>query len=249
MITDKYQIFIQKITEISLRQRIIDSAFKRELEALNEYHLKKDISDVIRRDVFNSYNIFTGESELYGHREITVSALTKMTISHKNFQYCWLLANAFEQFENFITDVYLEVNSPDAKSKRDVNKFLSFFTEKYDYLKQHEKNNASKMHLRVIVLFIEQLRHLIVHKECKLPVELEAFIDKVIKKSGINNNRSEHEAFAKQYFNNGYVYIIEVPLDEDSLLPLYHDTYTHLISYLIGYARLLTESVSCEKIV
>jgi hypothetical protein len=225
-------------------QRVANNSFKREFEVLVEYEKNNPSSKVISRDAFGAYNIFTGELEKYATRETEVSKLITLTAQHKNHQYCWLLSNVFEKFEAFINSSYTLMNNS-TESKRDLRKVLTFFTDNLSYLKQHEKNNKSGIHLKIAILYIEKLRHAIVHSQGKLD-DVEAFVSKTINESGISNNRSDHEGFIKQYISNNQVVIVETPLDDDRSLSRYHDVYTHLVSYLIGYAGLVNKAVSLK---
>ncbi|WP_415668845.1 hypothetical protein, partial [Vibrio rarus] len=235
----------EEIADISLMQRVVNNSFKREFEVLGEYEKSNLPSTVISSDAFGAYNIFTGELEKYAIRETEISKLITLTEQHKNNQYCWLLSNAFEKFEKFINTTYNLMSNSD-KSKRDLRKVLTYFTDNLPYLKKHEKNNKSGIHLKIAILYIEKLRHAIVHSQGKLD-DVEIFVSKTIKDSGISNNKKDHEEFIKQYISNNQVVIFETPIGNKSAFPRYHDVYTHLVSYLIGYAGLVNKAVNLHK--
>lgn len=248
VIDNEYEQFLQKVADISLMQRVVDDAFKREMNSLSNCEDVRGPSEIIRHDAFGCYSLTTGKLEKYAFRETTVSNLIKMTCIHKNNQYCWLLASIFEQFEVYIKSAYIRASSSN-KAPRDLRKILSFFTEKYTYLKKKEHENAFGIHLRVAVLLIEKLRHLIVHSQGELQNDINEFVGRLINESGINNNNQEHIEFIKQYFVDDKVILIEVPLATESSLPLHYDTYTHLISYLLGYAGLVNDCVVQSEII
>ncbi|MDA3140379.1 hypothetical protein [Vibrio metschnikovii] len=244
-INEYYDEFIQKVADISLMQRVVDDAFKREMKVLMEYEFKERSSDIIRHDALGYHNLFTGKLEKYAFRKTTVSDLIRMTFIHKNTQYCWLMASAFECFEKFIKHVYLYASNNNEVHKLCLRKILSFISDNNGNIKRYEKNNTSGIHLKVAVLFIEKLRHAIVHAQGFIGSEVNELVSKIFKESGVVNdgNRHVHEDFIKQYIKDRHIILVEVPIETQGRLPLYHNTYTHLVSYLIGYAGLVNKYI------
>lgn len=173
--------------------------------------------------------------------------MKKLTLWHKNSQYCWLLTQAYDWFEKFIFSSHKLVLGKQPK-KQALNYSLSFFSSTYKRVKESEEINASGIHLKIAVLMIEQLRHQIVHAQGCVN-DFDEFSEKIISKSGISNNNPEHREFFRQFVLDDKVYLLERPIKDGYNLPRYHDTYTHLVSYLIGYAGLVKDAAELSQVV
>ncbi|XPF94899.1 hypothetical protein ACM9HF_02485 [Colwellia sp. RE-S-Sl-9] len=242
-IKSSYNDLLKDLADINLIQQVANAAFKREFDILNEFEKNKSPDSVVGNYAFGFDNPFSGKVEKYEFRKTSISDLKSLTMQQKNNQYCWLLANAFEKFESYVNYSYEVLTTKTAPRK--LNKVLAYFSENYPQLNESEKRNKFKIHLKIAVILVEKLRHSIVHMQgCIL--EPNAFINKVIEESGINNDRLEHEDFIQQFIFNGKVYIVEQPIIDNDLLPRYHDIYRYLVSYLLAYAFLIKEHAECN---
>ena len=233
-----YNNLLKDLADINLIQQVANAAFKREFDILDEFEKSKSPNFVVGSYAFGFDNPFSGEVEKYAFRKTSLSDLKSLTLKQKNNQYCWLLSNAFEKFESYVKRSYEMLTTKTAP--RDLKTTLTYFSNNYPLLNENEKSNKCNIHLKIAVLLVEKLRHAIVHEQgCIL--DSKAFINKVIKQSGINNDRLEHEKFIQQFIFDGKVYIIELPIVDGDLLPRYHDIYRHLVSYLLAYAYLIKE--------
>jgi hypothetical protein len=70
------------------------------------------------------------------------------------------------------------------------------------------------------------------------------FTSKVIRQSGIGNDRRLHEEFVSQFIFENKVFILEVPANNHTILKTFHDQYRILVSYLISYAYLVKDAAS-----
>ncbi|HCS63917.1 MAG TPA: hypothetical protein DIW64_07395 [Cellvibrio sp.] len=239
IIREKYQKLREDFAELNLLQRVVNDAFKREFEVLAEHEKSNDPSKIVSHEAFGFDNPFSGRLEKYAFRKTTIKTLKEITVSHKNTQYCWLIADAFEKFEKYLKFVYERLTT---RKERDLKKILSYFSNNYDSLKKNEETNAFEVNLKIAVLLVEKLRHAIVHNQGKIE-DLEIFTNKVINDSGINNNRDEHELFISQFFIENRVTLLESPIADGLLLQRYHNVYRHVASYLLSYAYLVNEVI------
>lgn len=122
-----------------------------------------------------------------------------------------------------------------------LNQMLTHFSEKHPDIKNRESKNAFDINLRIAVHLVEKMRHSIVHNQGFVNNK-ESFINKVISQSGVGNNKSSHEEFVSQFILEDKICILETPANHDSHLPLYHDQYRMLVSYLISYAYLVNDA-------
>ena len=52
------------------------------------------------------YDAQTGETAVYGSRKLSVEARVRLVGEKKNREYCWLLVEAYEEFEDYIERAY-----------------------------------------------------------------------------------------------------------------------------------------------
>ncbi|MFC3031160.1 hypothetical protein ACFOEE_01300 [Pseudoalteromonas fenneropenaei] len=241
LIAGYYEDLLKNMANIALMQRVINNSFQREFDLLNEYESNNSPLKIISRDAFGYYDPFTGELEKYAFRQTSVEELKKLTLWQKNSQYCWLLTQAYEWFEKYIFDSHVLLVSQKT-NKNYLSTSLSFFSSKYPQIEKAEKTTVSRINLKVALLMIEQLRHQIVHVQGNVK-NFDEFSKKIIDRSGVNNDKLKHKEFFQQFVLHDKVYLLERPISDDCRLNLYHDIFTHLVSYLIGYSRLVKNSV------
>lgn len=218
------EIFIRfgdRFTDIALYQRAAKNTAKKELEELNKYaeHLKTNPS--MEKFGFSVHSMhfndpITGEARSYGYRKSSVSDRTLLVVKQKNKQYCWLLAEAYEEFEDYLESIYAYIGMRDnstwlmsdygnvsqsdlvskdfdwylerARNKRDApQSILSRLRILYPELPTAEVNNKLNVNLKVAIELIERLRHIIVHKG-GVTGSKKQFIEDVLKASGVWKN-------------------------------------------------------------
>ena len=232
----EYDEMLEGLAELNSLQRVANNAFKREFSVIDSYYEDNQVDKIISRDAFGFKNPFTGKTEKYAFKNITIDDLRKTTIWHKNNQYCWLLMSAYEKFEIFLKNSFLILKN-DGET-RNIQPIRLYFTDTYPEFKKSEARNKFGIHLRVAVTLVEKMRHVIAHQQCNVP-DIKEFVKRVIDDSGINNDKSDHEEFVSQFIVENKVFILETPANNDKLLPVHHDLYTNLVSYLISYAYLV----------
>ncbi|WP_305856616.1 hypothetical protein [Balneatrix alpica] len=239
LIKEQYHKLLEDFAELNLLKHVVDNAFRREFEVIAEYEKNNDPSKIVSLIAFGFDNPFSERLEKYDFREITVEKLKELTVLHKNTQYCWLVASAFEKFERFLKIVFKMFF---LKEERYVRKMLHCFSRDYGLVKAGEEKNAFDVNLKVAVLLVEKLRHVIVHNQ-GIVEDLESFTEKVISDSGVNGDRNKHELFIKQFFIGNRILLLESPVKNDCGLQRHHDVYRHMASYLLSYAYLVSEVV------
>lgn len=140
----------------------------------------------------SSWNIKTGRRETVGHTSYSFEDLVKTARQHHNKQYQWLLVEAYEAFEDYISEIHAYVGYKDhtfwyAKYFGDIsidelkNKDLKFFKDcvkrdnkkpesiythfrkKMPLIELFEKNNSKNIDYKFKIMLISKLRHKIVH--------------------------------------------------------------------------------------
>ncbi|MFT7293014.1 MAG: hypothetical protein ACI87Q_000860 [Pseudohongiellaceae bacterium] len=210
-----------RMSEIELLHRSTKELANRELRKINEYAGSIKDNDELKELSSSHHNmkfndVKTGNSRFYDQTKLSLEDRYLHVLLHKNKQYQWLLAEAYEEFEDFLENVYAfygyvnntfwplkdygsitlsELSTKDfdwhakqAKNKKDAPKsILNKFRSQFPELVKIEKNNALKTNLALAITLIEKLRHIIVHKGGKVDSK-EEFIKLVAQESGVYNN-------------------------------------------------------------
>lgn len=213
--------FYSKMTKIYLYQRAMKDIAKKEFEAIERFEKAVEEKPKLK-DLSMSYqNMFfhradDGEIVFFGQEKLSIEDKRLSIILHKNKQYQWLLAEAYEEFEDCLIHLYAYAGYSDhkfwlmrdfgdirldelpgksfewfcdqAKKLRESNlSIINRFRNTFNKLKQIETNNHFGINLYLAVTLIENLRHIIVH--CGGVVsDLDVFKKKVLKKCGLINN-------------------------------------------------------------
>jgi hypothetical protein len=162
------------------------------------------------------YDARTGIIKFYNHKKRSLEDRYLHVLLHKNKQYQWLLAEAYEEFEDYLENIYAyygginnafwplqdygnislsELGNKDyawyaeqAKKKKDIpHSILNRFRKQFPELMTVEATNKLEINLSLAVTLIEKLRHVIVHKGGKVSSK-EAFIKLTTQQSGLYNN-------------------------------------------------------------
>jgi hypothetical protein len=218
---DLFNSYSNKIAQIHLYQRAMQKIATNELKQLNkDAKAFEQYSDF--GDLSASYDnmFFTGakrgEPIFYGHFERSIEERKLAVVLHKNKQYQWLLAEAYEEFEDFLENAYALAGFKDnnfwplrdygnislkelqkkpltwfvsqAKKKKDIpSSIINKFRETYPEISKVEKENSLNVNLRLSITLIEYLRHIIVHKAGRVTDKNE-FVKVVLQKLGLYNN-------------------------------------------------------------
>ena len=220
--------FRDRLTENELLRRAGKEMAAREVKRYLELALEAE-QHPDRAPLFSSiHNMFfseaqTGEPAVYGAR--TLSAEDRVTLigERKNREYCWLLAEAYEEFEDYIERIYafLGKRDPEAwplgdfgnvrlselkskdfgwyletvkrRQKQRPKEILNRLRVLYPDLEAVERANELGMNLRVALELIENLRHKVVHARGQV-ADLEEFTEGVLERCGLWNNGRPNEA-------------------------------------------------------
>ena len=224
-----YYDFSGKMSGFQLFQRVVQKTSEKELIAFHEYSeslANNPKQKVISQSLDNMYFhcARSGRLKIFDQKKSSVEDRKLAVIMHQNKQYQWLLAEAYECFEDYLESMYAcagfadkslwplcdfgnisinELNNQDfnffleqSRKKRDVPRsILRQFRNVFPELKELEIKNKLKINLHLALTFIELLRHIIVHKNGWVS-DKDEFTEKVIQKVGLFNNGRYKSAHA-----------------------------------------------------
>ena len=163
------------------------------------------------------YDAMTGTATPYGHSELSAEDKLRLIATQKNRQYCWLLVEAYEEFEDYIERIYAYIGKrnaddwvledfgnirlPDLREKdyqwhletvkrkysQNPRRLLNKLRNLYPNLRCVEQHNALDTNLQVAIELIANLRHQIVHTRGQV-VSLEDFCKVILENCGLWNN-------------------------------------------------------------
>ena len=162
------------------------------------------------------YSAYDNFPRPFGYKSRKIDEMSDSVLIHKNKQYQWLLAEAYEYFEDFLEEAYayaglidkniwpLEdfgnatLNELDVKSyewfllkarkiKNQSSHITNQFRNKFPNINSIENSNKLKVNLKLALILVEQLRHIIVHKGGVVGNK-DDFVKNIIKKSGLYHN-------------------------------------------------------------
>jgi hypothetical protein len=207
------------MADITLHQRAVDAVSKRELEQLSkQVEAIKDNPDLqeISYDAhgMHFYSAIDGQPIQYAGKRRSVEDRAKSVYLNKNRQYQWLLAEAYEAFEDAIEGAYAysgfkdhgswpladygpitlgelsKQNFPwfkDRAQKKSISSLLAHFRAAFPSIAKIESKNALKNDLRFAIMMIAMFRHIIVHNGGVLK-DCDKTIQNIFKDAGIFNN-------------------------------------------------------------
>ena len=114
-------IFSERLTDLNLYQRAANATAQVELKYLHEYvdrFCKNTNNGDSEYSLNNMYfrDLESGDNKRYGYRKSSVKDRETQILLHKNKQYCWLLAEAYEEFEDFLECLYAYMGMKDKNS-------------------------------------------------------------------------------------------------------------------------------------
>jgi hypothetical protein len=237
-IDEIFKNFSERLTEINIYQRIAKETAQKELEQLNIYAEKIKNNTQLEAMSLSLDSMYfsdarTGELKLYGFRQSFIDDRTKIAVFRQNKQYCWLLAEAYEEFEDFLESVYAYIGYKDnndwllsdfgkvsfselvdkdynwylskVKEKDKIKHIISRFRVLHPELVEIEMNNKLNVNLRVAIELITNLRHIIVHKS-GIVSDKDIFLKNVLENSGLYNNgkyNPVYKIFIERFFGEG----------------------------------------------
>lgn len=215
---DMSQIQLYKSAMKELTKKEINKLYK-EKELLEKKQFPLEVPTSFQNMAFT--NPINGKAVFYGKSEKTIDEKITSVFLHRNKQYCWLFAEAYELFEDFIQNVYAFLGRKDinnwplkdfgnetyndliekpfkwyvekAKKKNNIpDSIINRLKKLYPDLDEKLKNNKLNVNLDLVINLIQSLRHIIVHNSGKV-VDKDNFIDNVLKNSGLYNNGNPNQ--------------------------------------------------------
>jgi hypothetical protein len=215
-----------QIAQIYLYQHVAKSLSEKEMMELENFSKTLQNDGVEEEHSLSYHNMFfldarTGQHRFFGRRIRSLEDRQRELMLHKNRQYQWLLAEAYEAFEDFLvyTYAYVGMNDPDfwqlkdygnislneiegkefqwfvsqiKDKKRDIPaSILNQFRKKIPGLESTETNNNLEINLKLAITLIEKLRHSIVHTSGE--TNRANFIKIVLAAAGLENNGNHKE--------------------------------------------------------
>lgn len=218
---DIFKEFLSQMAEIQLYYRTAKKSSKDELAALAKYkeHIKSnpDFEQYSKSlDNISFLSALTGQHFFYGFKETTIDEKIHRVLIHKNKQYQWFLAEAYEKYEDFLEKIYANIGYTNTDSwplqdfgnitlsevkNKDYNWFLgrvkdkkgkpasirNWLRQKYPELLKLEKENKTKTNLHLSILAVEYFRHIIVHNSGRVQ-DAKTSIEKILSDAGVFNN-------------------------------------------------------------
>ena len=283
-IKDIFESYSSKMVQIHLYQRAMKDLATKELKELYKYEQSLEENPELKEFSYSSHNMAfrsakEGTAVFFGSKKITTEERKLAVILHKNKQYQWLLAEAYEEFEDFLENIYAYAGfknhnfwplrdygnisledlklkpltwfEEQAKKKKDIpSSIINKFRESFPKIADIEIKNGLEVNLRFVLVLIEFLRHVIVHKGGTVS-DKEEFIKRVLQKAGVYNNGKPNEKYITDinaYFGDSEykntIVLIEVSVDSGSPVDTYVNVFDILSGYLMAYAHLICESLS-----
>ena len=222
-----FKVFNDRLAEIELLKRVgkdvADRESKKYLELAQETEEYPDQALLYSSaHTMHFYDAQTGEVAVYGSRKLSAEDRVRLIGEKKNREYCWLLVEAYEEFEDYIERVYAflgrrdpeawplgdfgnvrlsELESKDfgwyletvkRKHRQRPKEILNRLRAVYPDLETVERTNQLGVNLRIALELIESLRHKIVHARGEL-ADLEEFTGRLLERCGVWNNGKPNE--------------------------------------------------------
>ncbi len=274
--------FYSAVSLIQFYQRLIKKNIKKEL--IESHDTLNNLSNIDDEDIktlhgqsidaFFFYNPITGHIQPYECKRTLINEKENIIHFHKNKQYQWLLAEAYELFEDYVESLYaccgytdksfwqladygtISIDEIDGKDyswflkrardrKGGIKEILAQFRKKIPELENIEKNNSTGLNLRLSISLIENLRHIIVHKN-GMVTSKDNFIKKVLSESGLTNNNDAKNVINSFFGQNEYenlIVLLEQFMLNSPAISIETNRHEHLVGDLIGYTYLLHKLV------
>lgn len=208
-----FQKFANRIFQLSLLQRASRHLFREEFGNLVE--IKESSGKFSSLNNFIYYGAADGRLKMLSPRIEDIDQALANCRFHKIKQYQWLLAEAYEGFEDFLEEIYAAVGmrrpsvwlmsdfGSIAYGKLDEESFEWFLDrarrkkdrpysiierirENSDSFARLEVQSAREANYRILLVIIEKLRHVIVHNSGYIE-DIDTIVAKALGQSGKDN--------------------------------------------------------------
>ncbi|GLO05672.1 hypothetical protein [Pseudomonas putida] len=219
-ILDALAQFKQRMVEASTLRAATSDRLQTELRALKtEKEREHEYNDELKelpRSIYNMvyHDLRTGRAEVYGSKRSFLDDQIASAHLHTNRHYQWVLAEAYEAFEDFLENLYAGMGYMDAdfwpmtdfgnirmselpnkdyewfnaqvkQKKNKPGSILNIFRASFKELRELETKNKLNCHAGFELILISKLRHLIVHNSGKAENKDEV-IKRMLSEAGIS---------------------------------------------------------------
>lgn len=266
--------YTERMADLHLHQRAAFSLAQNALSSLAAAEVACNANaelDSTSWDRMYFFEVQHRERQFFGLGHRTLSQRMIDVQLSQNKQYQWLFTESYELYEDFLELAYChacaddnslwpKTHSVDMPTRAPLQWFidglgnvrnkpksiLHAFRNGIPGILAIEKHNALEVDLRVMIPFLELLRHIIVHNG-GLTKNKELFFDKVWANSGISRSgQSEMQNYMESFFGQGeyanQIWLLE-SLVEGSRLGLRINRFEELVRYLMGHAHLIVQKV------
>ena len=228
----QYKEFLSNIAEIELLSRQVKNSTDKEYDSMVKKH-QSLIENGLEQHSSSLHNMFfrslaNGEPIFYDHMTLDFDCRVKDLINRRNKHYLWLLAEAFEYFEDLVELMYAHIGhkKPSAwPSKETKGETLdSLATKPFEWFLQKSESNkklSAKLgcirqlfpslvtlemtnhfgiDFRFTICLIEMLRHIIVHNNGRV-IDFQKFVARIFEQAGMANN-GNYDPEKLQQINN-----------------------------------------------
>lgn len=215
----QYKEFLSNIAAVELLSRQVKNSTDKEYESMANSHQSlienglEQHSSSLHNMVFRS--LTNGEPIFYDHMALDFDRRVKDLINRRNKHYLWLLAEAFEYFEDLVELMYAHIGHKEPSAwpsketkgetpatlankpfdwfhqKSEANKKLSTKLEcirkRFPALATTEKSNYFGIDFRFTICLIEMIRHIVVHNGGRV-IDFQKFVARTFEQAGMANN-------------------------------------------------------------
>lgn len=233
-VLDALNAYKNKMIEVSQLRRAINQRFNSELRTLRDEkdRVEKLEGEELPRSMNNMfyYSLRTGNATAYGAKHLFLDDQISAAHLHRNRHYQWVLAEAYEGFEDFLESIYAAVGFADpdfwvssefkpawnvdpatqnyewhveqVKNKKNKPRsILTSFRNAFKELRDIEVNNKCAVHAPFEISLISKLRHLIVHNAGRVESKDEV-IRRALTEAAVNDkDKDALTARAGMFFN------------------------------------------------
>ncbi|MCX2708343.1 MULTISPECIES: hypothetical protein [unclassified Pseudomonas] len=278
IVHEEFDKLLAKITNADVYKRVTAKIFHEQEEKLIKNH--EQLPEWVDKENHGPH-YFVRYSSPSTSEEVTVKTKTykledqiELNTLHKLKTYQWLLAEAYEAFEDFIDLVYADCGRrgsnlwvrPDGwkhdgsnnldhyynirrKTKGTPYVQLKALRERSSHFREFEIKEGNNY--RIVFVLIEKLRHLIVHEGgyCLNFETLMQSIQRELNGMSMKDVRPYVESYFIPHREALLIDLLEYPVEDGpgAVIGAYHDCMSSMFNTLLEYALLVKESIEFDK--
>lgn len=264
----QYKEFLSNIAEVELLSRQFRNSAYKEHESMVKTH-QSLIQNGLEAHSSSLHNMFfrsltNGEPVFYENMTLDFDRRIRDLINRRNKHYLWLLAEAFEYFEDLIELMYAHIghkepsawpsketkgetsdslaNKPfewfhqKSKSNKRLSTKLACIRQRFPALVVVEKSNYFGIDFRFSICLIEMLRHVVVHNGGRVN-DFQKFMERTFEQAGMANNDPQKLQQIRNFVvHDGSMHRIVMLEIQQQGTPFYTDRLGAIINWLLAYA-------------